>query len=59
MNVNAIDVRSASKLWNLSETTIKRKCQRGEVRAVKLGGIWLIDPNQRQPVDERRSKDGS
>lgn len=56
MNINLLDVRGASDLWKLSPAAIKRKCQKGVLRAVKVGGIWLIEPDQPQPIDERKSK---
>lgn len=39
----------ASKLWNLSQDYIKHLCQRGELKAIRIGKTWILDKNQPNP----------
>ena len=55
--MNYIDVKAASKRWELSERRITALCRNGRIEgARKNGGLWHIPENAEKPEDGRRNK---
>lgn len=49
-------VGDAVKEWNVSRATVKRWCETGRARAIKVSGRWLIEKEQEVPVKIREGK---
>lgn len=47
-------VVEAGELWGLSPDRVKGLCQKGEVKAIKIGNSWVLDKNQPNPKGGRR-----
>lgn len=55
--MNYMDVKTASRLWKLTERRITALCRDGRISGVKKeGGIWFIPENAEIPMDGRRTK---
>ena len=51
---NAMTVKDAAKLWNLSERRISALCKSGKIEgAIKHGKAWLIPRDAKKPADSR------
>lgn len=36
--------------WKVSRATVKRWCETGRAKAIKVSGRWLIDKDQEKPI---------
>lgn len=52
-------VEEAAELWGLNPGYIKNLCNRGEIKAKKIGKTWVIDKHQPNPGKRRRAKSRS
>jgi len=43
---NLLSVAETAKLMGISRMHVIRKIQRGEIKAVRVGRAWAIDPDQ-------------
>lgn len=43
--MTTIDVAEAAKRLNISEKAVRRSLKRGEIKGIKLAGVWRIDDN--------------
>ena len=46
---NVMDVEEASELWGISKQRLKVICAEGGVIARKVGRIWIIEKDQKNP----------
>lgn len=44
-----IDTKEAAEKWGLSQMRVKDMCQKGEIRAKKIGNSWAVDATQDNP----------
>lgn len=52
-----MDIRTAAKLWDLTERRLTMLCRNRRIEgAKKEGGIWLIPVNTQKPLDGRSNK---
>lgn len=49
-----IPAREAARILNQRERQIRRLCERGELRATRAGGRWLVDPASMEKWREKR-----
>lgn len=45
-----IGVHEAASLWGTTAHYVKKLCYEGKVSAKKIGGSWVIDKNQPNPM---------
>lgn len=52
-----VQVREASKKWNISERRIRKLLQEGRIEgAKKIGNTWLLPDDANKPIDKRYNK---
>ena len=44
-----MDIEEASEFWGMSKARIKTLCADGAIIARKVGRVWIIEKNQRNP----------
>jgi len=47
-------VNEAAEKWGFSPDHVKRLCRDGDVSAVKIGKVWVIEKNQEKPKRKRK-----
>lgn len=46
---NIMGTVEAARLWGYEESSVKKMCQQGKLKAVRIGKTWVLDKNQPNP----------